>query len=203
MCSTSRCLVISLVIGMSLVLTGCVSQPTKPNVLMVPEMGDNQIARLLDYVNNVLSLSPTAQTAAQANLSQQYKLTQFPEDRMRLALLDILLPKPSRNLDEAVSLLSGYNWEAVGPGFNGLANLLLHIANSQQADTTINTSLAQQLATERSQKDHLQQQLDALKSIEKTMDKRDKSIVAPPATKLPPAATSHSKPSVTPPGEPL
>jgi len=200
MCSTLRCLVISLVISLLLVLTGCVPQSTKPNVLMVPETGDGQIGRLMDYVNNVLSLSPVAQTAAQANLSQQYKLTQFPEDRMRLAILDILLPKPSRNLDEAVSLLSGYNWEAVGPGFKGLANLLLNIANGRQADTIINQSLVQQLATERSQKDHLQQQLDALKSIEKTMDKRDKSIVAPPVPKLPAAATSHLKPPATPPG---
>jgi hypothetical protein len=196
-------LVVVLVISNFLVLAGCVPRSTKPDVLMVPETGDGQIVRLMDYVNNVLNLPPAAQTSAQENLKQQYKLTQFPEDRMRLALLDILLPEPSRNLNEAVSLLSGYNWEAVGPGFKGLANLLLNIASSQQANATINQSLAQQLVSERSQKDHLQQQLDALKSIEKTMDKRDKSMVAPPIPKIPPAAISHSTPPATPPGEQL
>ncbi|MGA9855558.1 MAG: hypothetical protein WBR29_09810 [Gammaproteobacteria bacterium] len=192
---------VPLVIAMFVVIAGCVPRTTKPDVLMVPETGDGQIVRLMDYVNNVLTLPPAAQAAAQENLGQQFKLTQFPEDRMRLALLDILLPEPSRNLDQATSLLSGYDWETVGPGFKGLANLLLNIASSQQANATIDQSLAQQLASERSQKDHLQQQLDALKSIEKTMDKRDKSIVAPPIPKMPPGAASHSQPPATPPGE--
>ncbi len=196
-------LVVSLVISIILVLTGCIPRSTKPDVLMIPETGDGQIVRLMDYVNTVLSLPPAAQAATQENLRQQYNLTQFPEDRMRLALLDVLSDRPSRNLDEAVSLVSGYNWEVVGPGFKGLANLLLNIASSQQAIATIDQSLAQQLASERSQKDHLQQQLDALKSIEKTMDKRDKSIVAPPIRKLPPASTSNSQPPATPPGEQL
>jgi hypothetical protein len=201
--STVRSISRSLVISLILVLIGCVPRSTKPDMLMVSDSGDGQITRMMDYVNNVLVLSPSGQTAAQENLSQQYKLTQFPEDRMRLALLDILLPAPARNLDQAVTLLSGYNWEAVGPGFKGLANLLLSIAVAQQANATNYQTLAQQLATERSQKDHLQQQLDALKSIEKTMDRRDKSIVAPAIHKLPPAATSHAQPPVTLPELPL
>lgn len=199
--SNMHSIVVLLVIAMFVAMAGCIPQSTKPDVLMVPDAGEGQIVRLMDYVNKVLILPPAAQSAAQDNLRQQFKLTQFPEDRMRLALLDILLPEPSRNLDQAISLLSGYNWEAVGPGFKGLANLLLNIASSQQARVTIDQSLMQQLVSERSQKDRLQQQLDALKSIEKTMDKRDKSIVTPSIPKTTPAATTSSSSANPPPGE--
>ncbi|MHB8404055.1 MAG: hypothetical protein ACYDCJ_01335 [Gammaproteobacteria bacterium] len=199
--STLRNLIISLSAVVFFALAGCVQRSTKPDVVMVPGVDDGQIVRLMDYVNNVLSLPPAAQSVAQENLRQQFKLTQFPEDRMRLALLDSLLPKPVRNEGQAIALLSGYNWEAVGPGFKGLAALVLNFAKSQQANAADNQSLMQQLVTEHAQKDHLQQQLDALKSIEKTMNKRDKSIVTPPTSTISPAASSTPLAPATPPGE--
>ena len=168
---------------------------------MVPDEGNGQIIRLIGYVNNVLSMPPAAQSVAQENLRQQFKLTQFPEDRMRLALLDTLLPKPGRDENQAITLLTGYNWEAVGPGFKGLAVLTLNLARSQQAQTAADLSLTQQLASERAQKDHLQQQLDALKSIERTMNKRDKAIVAPPLPAVAPAASATHAPPAKPPGK--
>jgi len=133
-----------------------------------------------------LSLAPSDQINARNNLAQQFKLTQFPEDRMRLALLDMLLPAPAGDRDEATTLLTGYNWDAVGPGFKGLAIAVLEILNSEQASAKSYTLITQQLAAERTQKDHLQQQLDALKSIEKTMNTRDKPVLPPPATTKPP-----------------
>jgi len=181
-----------------LLFTGCAQRPAKPDVLMVPDMSDSQIVRLMNYVNNVLDLPPAAQSAAQENLRQQFKLTQFPEDRMRLALLDTLLPEPGRNEDQAVELLSGYNWGGVGPGFNGLASLVLNFAKSQQTNAANNRTLSQQLSAARSQKDHLQQQLDALKSIEKTMNKRDKSIVTPPVPILPSSASTSTPATAAP-----
>lgn len=199
--STLRNLIVSLSAVIFFALAGCVQRSTKPDVVMMPGVDDGQIVRLMDYVNNVLSLPPTAQSVAQENLKQQFKLTQFPEDRMRLALLDSLLPKPVRNEGQAITLLSGYNWEAVGPGFKGLAALVLNFAKSQQANAADNQSLMQQLVTEHALKDHLQQQLDALKSIEKTMNKRDKSIVTPPTSTISPAASSAPRAPATPPGE--
>ncbi len=199
--STLRNLIVSLSAVVFFALAGCVQRSTKPDVVMMPDVDDGQIVRLMDYVNNVLSLPPAAQSVAQENLKQQFELTQFPEDRMRLALLDSLLPKPVRNESQAITLLSGYNWEAVGPGFKGLAALVLNFAKSQQANTADNQSLMQQLVSEHAQKDHLQQQLDALKSIEKTMNRRDKSIVTPTTSTISPAASSSPLAPATPPGE--
>jgi hypothetical protein len=196
---TPRNVILSLIALLLCLLTGCAPRSTKPDVLMVPDEGDGQIVRLMDYVNNVLSLPPGAQSSAQENLRQQFKLTQFPEDRMRLALLDTLLPKPARDEDQAITLLSGYNWETVGPGFNGLAVLVLNYAKTQQTQAASDLSIMQQLAAERSQRDHLQQQLDALKSIEKTMNKRDKSIVTPPIPTIPQAASTTPRPASMPP----
>jgi hypothetical protein len=191
-----NCTIALLAIVMLLVFTGCVPRSTKPDVILVPEMGEGQIAGMLDYVNNVLSLPPSAQAAARDNLLQQYKLSHFPEDRMRLALLDSLLPEPVRNEDQAIALVSGYNWEALGPGFKGLASLVLNISKSLNAQTAADQSLVQQLASERSQKDRLQQQLDALKNIEKAMDKHDKPIVNPQTPTKPAAASTSKGPQV-------
>ncbi len=176
-------------------LTACVPHSTRPDMVLVPEPTANQIAQVLDYVNSVLSEPPAAQAAAQKNLAAQLKLTQFPEDRMRLALLDTLLPEPARNDIQATALLSGYNWEAAGPGFKGLAVLVLGVLKARQTDVNNIQTLTRQLASEQALKNHLQQQLDALKSIEKTMNSRDKPTVTPPA-----AATSHAP--TTPPGMP-
>lgn len=166
-------------------LTACTRQPARPSVLFVPQTGGEQIALVLDYVGRVLSLPPAAQISAHDNLAQQFKLMQFPDDRMRLALLDTLLPAPTGNRNQAVTLLTGYNWDAVGPGFKGLAMAALGVLNSELADAKSNALLTQQLVAEHAQKDRLQQQLDALKSIEKTMNKRDKPVLSPSASTKP------------------
>ncbi|MGB9428794.1 MAG: hypothetical protein WCC11_02795 [Gammaproteobacteria bacterium] len=167
---------------------GCTPRSTRPDALVVRITGEGQIAKILDYVDNVLSLPPAAQISARESLANQFKLTQFPDDRMRLALLDILLPAPAEHTDQAAALLAGYNWEAAGPGFKGLAALILNIINTRQIGAKNNQLLMQQLAGERAQRAHLQQQLDALKNIEKTMNKHDKPVTPPmPATTRVPA----------------
>ncbi|MGH8398205.1 MAG: hypothetical protein ACRETA_08180 [Gammaproteobacteria bacterium] len=176
-------------------MTGCLPHSTRPDVVLVPEPTSNQIAQVLDYVNSILSEPPAAQAVAQQKLAAQLKLTQFPEDRMRLALLDALLPEPAGNDAHAVALLSRYNWDTAGPGFKSLAVLMLGVIKTRQANANKIQTLTQQLASEQTQKNHLQQQLDALKSIEKAMNSRDKPIVTPPA-----AAASNV--SATPPGMP-
>ncbi|MGA9851762.1 MAG: hypothetical protein WBR15_02385 [Gammaproteobacteria bacterium] len=175
-------------------MAGCVPHAARPDVVVVPETSEDQIAQVLDYVSIISNEPPAAQAAAQEKLAVQLKLTQFPEDRMRLALLDALLPAPARNDGHATMLLSGYNWEAVGPGFKGLAVLVLSVLKARQIDASNYQALTEQLTSERTQKAHLQQQLDALKSIEKTMNSRDKPVVTSPA------ANSHAP--ATPPSEP-
>lgn len=174
-----------LVTALLALLTACARQPARPAVLVVPQTDDNQIAMTLDYVGRVLSLPPASQIIARDDLAQQFKLMQFPEDRMRLALLDTLLPAPTNNHSEAIALLTGYNWEAVGPGFKGLAMAVLEVLDTEQTNANSSALLTQQLAAERAQKNHLQQQLDALKSIEKTMNTRDKPVLAPSASTKP------------------
>lgn len=176
-------------------MTGCLPHSTRPDVVLVPEPTSNQIAQVLDHVNNILSEPPAAQAVAQQKLAAQLKLTQFPEDRMRLALLDALLPEPAGNDAHATELLSGYNWDTAGPGFKSLAVLILSVIKTRQANANKIQTLTQQLASEQTQKNHLQQQLDALKSIEKTMNSRDKPIVTP-------SAAAASSVSATPPGLP-
>lgn len=166
-------------------LAACARQPVRPNVLVVPQTADTQIALVLDYVGRVLSLPAAAQITAREDLAQQFKLMQFPEDRMRLALLDTLLPAPAGNHGEAVTLVTGYNWDAVGPGFKGLAMTVLGVLNAERTNANNYAQLTQQLAAERAQTDRLQQQLNALKSIEKTMNTRDKPVLAPPTSTKP------------------
>lgn len=173
-------------VGLFVLLTACTQQPSRPNVLVVPQTGGAQIALVLDYVGRILSLAPSDQINARNSLTQQFKLMQFPEDRMRLALLDTLLPPPAGDRNQAMTLLAGYNWDAVGPGFKGLAMAILEILNSEQVSAKNYALITQQLTAERTQKDHLQQQLDALKSIEKTMSSHDKPVLPPPATTKPP-----------------
>lgn len=187
MSTMSRKLSTLWIAGLFMFLTACTQQPARPNVLVVPQTGGAQIALVLDYVGRILSLAPSEQINARNNLAQQFKLTQFPEDRMRLALLDTLLPAPAGDRTEATTLLTGYNWDAVGLGFKGLAMAVLGILNSEQVSAKNYAVMTQQLTTERTQKDRLQQQLDALKSIEKTMNTRDKPVLPPPATTKPPA----------------
>lgn len=185
---------------------GCTPRSTRPGVVVVRETRNEPIANVLEYANSVLNLAPEAQTAARNSLARQFQLTQFPEDRMRLALLDTLLPAPAQDNSEASALLTGYNWSAEGPGFKGLAGALLQILSNRKTQAEAHakfaqhrTHLAEQLAAERAEKHHLQQQLDALERIEKTVNTRT-SPTAPAAagTRPPipaPTGTSRSVPA--------
>lgn len=177
----SRGAILVLAISAYVWIAGCAPRSARPDVVVVPMAGNTSIARVLDYVEQVMNLAPAAQITARESVSQQFQLAQFPEDRMRLALLDSLLPKPARNDAEAVALLTGYNWDKAGSGFKGLAGALLQMLHDRQTNDKNYTLLEQQLSTERAQKERLQQQLDALKTIERTMNRRDKLVVPPPA----------------------
>lgn len=188
---------------------GCVPQQTAhPEVVVVRETRNESVADVLSYANGVLSLAPAAQIATRNSLARQFQLTQFPEDRMRLALLDTLLSPPVRDDAEASALLSGYNWSAEGPGFKGLAGALMQVLDDRIAQSKLRTDAAQQrarleqqLAAERAEKNHLQQQLDALERIEKTVNNRvNPTLPAPAVThrvKAPSIVTHPSAPAAT------
>lgn len=190
------------VCGILTLAGGCTPRSMRPGVVVVRETRNESIANVLDYANNVLGMATKAQTAARNSLAQQFQLMQFPEDRMRLALLDTLLSAPERDDSEARALLAGYNWSAQGPGFQGLAGALLQIlsdrktrAHARAKSAQQRKHLARQLAAERAEKHHLQQQLDALERIEKTVNTR--TSPTPPAvagthSSAPAAANSHS-----------
>lgn len=183
-------------------VTGCVPQQSAhPEVVVVRETRNESVADVLSYANGVLGLAPADQAAARTSLARQFQLTQFPEDRMRLALLDTLLPPPVRDDAEASTLLSGYNWSVEGPGFKGLAGALMQVLDDRKSQAKARADVAQQrarleqqLAAERAEKNHLQQQLDALERIEKTVNNRVNPIVPAPAAThraMPPPTATH------------
>lgn len=176
---------------------GCVPNTARPDIVVVRETRNESVADVLSYANSVLSLAPAAQTSARNSLARQFQLTQFPEDRMRLALLDTLLPPPARDDNEASALLTGYNWSVEGPGFKGLAGVLVQVLAERNIETRKRadlgqqrTRLEQQLAAERAEKNHLQQQLEALERIEKTVNTRANPTSPTPAVTRPAKASA-------------
>lgn len=157
----------------ALILGGCAHAPVPANTtdlaMTTPGVGDREaasVARLLAYYRRIAVLPPTELQSEYAAAEQTFLQDPRPEYRLRLALLLALPDASFYNPDSALRLLQGY------PGRSdpddALANFAFFLIgrSSEQHNAQMRLDTASQRATA------LQRQLDGLKSIERSLNRR-------------------------------
>ncbi|HET7308400.1 MAG TPA: hypothetical protein VFK24_11405 [Gammaproteobacteria bacterium] len=137
-----------------------------------PAMPPDSVAGILYFTGGVLALPQAKQKQAYESAHKHYENGRSAADRLRLALLAALLPEPMHDAARAKSLLTGYSWKTTEPGYAGLAKVTLHVLDAQRESDHQLARTRTKLTDAQQQSAHLQNQLDALKAIEKSLGER-------------------------------
>lgn len=165
------------VVVSALILAGCahgLASPPATTPVTTPSAAEAaSVARLLAYYRRISVLPPAELQSEYAAAEQAFLRDGRPEHRLRLALLLSLPDASFHNPDSALRLLQGYAGR--GDPNDALANFTFFlIARSiEQYNAQTRLDAASQRATA------LQRQLDGLKLIERSLNRRQLPRMGP------------------------
>jgi len=167
-----------LVLLLAGVLTGCsLSMPSLQDRLALPPSLSSETTSLLVYANTLGSW-PRNRVRAELARLEKARCPESPDspDCLRLAMLLGLTGAPERDDARARTLLTSYLAArpagAEPDGERELAALLLATLDDRRRQTRELRNAEAALARERSERRTLQQQLDQLKAIEESINRR-------------------------------
>lgn len=132
---------------------------------------------VLAYFQHIKTLPATALAAENAAAAQALSKQRSDSNRLKLALL-LLLPNTAFKDEARAAALADEvlnNKAADTPHLKNLALLIAAVANEQKRQEERFLQLAQKQKDDEKRADALQQKLDALKSIEKDLIKREET----------------------------
>lgn len=162
-------------------MTGCVITAPKPpvpveeppKVEVTPIVSDTDT--LIQYAGYLRRLNAADLNREHETLKQTVAKSRTDVSRAQLALIYTLPGLPLRDDAKAIPLLESLSKEAISPAVRNFASvLLILVADNKRLDDSAQL-LSIKLKDEQKQSAELQQKLDALKSIEKSLSERDRS----------------------------
>ena len=129
---------------------------------------------LIQYAAYLRRLSPVDLTREHETVKQLVAKNKSDMSRAQLALVYTLPGLPLRDDAKALAILDSLGKEATSPAVRNFALLLLSlVADNRRLEESVQT-LTSKVKDEQKQSAELQQKLDALKSIEKSLSDRDR-----------------------------
>lgn len=135
------------------------------------------VSEVLAYFQHIKTLSANALVTENAAAAQALSKQRSDSNRLKLALL-LLLPNTAFKDEARAAALADEvlnNKTADAPHLKNLALLVAAVANEQKRQDERFWQLAQKQKDDEKRADALQQKLDALKSIEKDLIKREET----------------------------
>jgi hypothetical protein len=169
---------------MAIVLAGCSQPPARPTTIAKPvdkhdayplaSAGDN-VTTLLKYADAFGKMSLEAQKREFVRISAQPRTE---STRMQLALVSALPSSRYRDPERALALLEESLKAPDGrdEGLRALALLMKQLLTTQQKQEELSIQLTQKLKDEQKRSDTLQQKLEELMAVEKTLNERRKEM---------------------------
>lgn len=174
-------------LGISM-LSGCVlmeniRQQTGANgQAEVETRQDSALAGLVHYAQSIRTLSDDVLKQEHQRITNRVKyMNEVSNERIKLALLLSLPSAPFRDDQQAERILTDYLLNDTGglQELRDFINLQLNVIGERQKLVHTLQTTKDELALERKEVKTLQEQLEALKAIEKSIDERDEAVVVP------------------------
>ncbi len=137
------------------------------------------VSSLLGYVRRLRAQPLDAQEYELRRIEEVLEREYRPAEVLRLGLL-LLLPETSfRNETRTRQLLRQMPKAGISEDYLGLAEILLVLLEAQEAQKRVYSRLERRWQTEQEQRKTLQEQLEAIKVIEKTMTEQKRPATLP------------------------
>ena len=156
-------------------LCSCTSEPpvAKPAAPSCVPQTVKRLDELMQYYGRVKQLPPASLETEHQKMALEFASTQSEASRMRLALL-LWMPDTSfHDPDAARKLIEGREKQK-GSGLDSFAMLFEAMLNDQAASDRKLVQIGAQLVAERKRSAALQNQIKAIKKMEKTMIRIEK-----------------------------
>jgi hypothetical protein len=204
-----------LIFGIALLVTsGCMSlkqaEPPKPPPKPEPWRSElpasaSDVDALIHYTASVRRLVAAELTREHDSVKQAVAKNQSDVNRLRLAIIYSLPGTPLHDDAKCLAILDAVIKEASATPVRNFASFLQTMVTDNKRLDDNGQTLAQKLKEEQKQNEQLQQKLEALKSIEKSLSDRDRQQPqqapppqtqqqqAPPPQPVPPPASPPPK----------
>lgn len=134
---------------------------------------DAVAGKLLRDVQELRSQAPAAQLRGLRRIESSFSRTGDHDDRLRLALALSLLDAPLQDGSRARKLAGEYLSATPGGHYEHLARMVLSILDEKQRQSEVRRRLEARLARADREQRVLEQQVEALKEIERAINSRD------------------------------
>jgi hypothetical protein len=167
-----RCLVLAV---MAMALAGCSEWQLRDSGSFVQILdGGSDVSRWLDELHETRAMSPELLQQTLQDREQAFRADPTASNRMRLALLFVTGNAAVVDRPRARTLLDGFDAGAGGVSEQELTTLLQVYLDAQAERSRQYSSLRKQLAAQQRRIEELEQQLQALTTIEQHIQQRDR-----------------------------